>query len=546
MDKVFKVSGREDVLGRLRNIYVKITKKAGVAQQGKTKYIKCKGEFIRLTTYIKEKAKPSAKPVKAAANAVGKTVKISKRVSIIANISEIKDIRTRKLLEKTFKKNAKLYFIKDNKRWKGGCSGLKGGVFTGDITEDVSKNRAIETDKTDLINTLKDSSKITIRKICNLEYRFNIDDNEYIIRPYIKLNNNKIIIELYLSKNNLTHTTTSRSEERVWISLPIHISLFFDINTTGRHSFIHITGEMPQLQKYHISAATNLTVNREKKTHTYLMADNISELLDILKTHGENIFQDWVATNPDKYIDVDEYYNIVNYNWVKIDRTYSGHNIKALDILKCIYKLDKIFLHIFTIINQGIGLLPPIGSYALLQQSSSISVSAINNLLPNADKNYIIGSKVRGTTGTSGALRTSGHISPVLHPASYHRPSSRPHSASAVLHPASYHRPPSTSPVLHPASYHRPSSRPHSASAVLHLARSPHTDTARYATRDRSRSRSRERGDRLDRFDGRRASPPRLPRPVSRDRDRHRLSPSHLPRPVFRDRSRSRDRGVRR
>uniref|UniRef100_A0A6C0CEH5 Uncharacterized protein n=1 Tax=viral metagenome TaxID=1070528 RepID=A0A6C0CEH5_9ZZZZ len=515
MDKVFKVSGREDVLGRLRNIYVKITKKAGVAQQGKTKYIKCKGEFIRLTTYIKEKAKPPAKPVKAVANAVGKTVKISKRVSIIANISEIKDIRTRKLLEKTFKKNAKLYFIKDNKRWKGGCSGLKGGVFTGDITEDVSKNRAIETDKTDLINTLKDSSKITIRKICNLEYRFNIDDNEYIIRPYIKLNNNKIIIELYLSKNNLTHTTTSRSEERVWISLPIHISLFFDINTTGRHSFIHITGEMPQLQKYHISAATNLTVNREKKTHTYLMADNISELLDILKTHGENIFQDWVATNPDKYIDVDEYYNIVNYNWVKIDRTYSGHNIKALDILKCIYKLDKIFLHIFTIINQGIGLLPPIGSYALLQQSSSISVSAINNLLPNADKNYIIGSKVRGTTGTSGALRTSGHISPVLHPASYHRPSSRPHSASAVLYPA----------------------------------RSPHTDTARYATRDRSRSRSRERGDRfdrLDRFDGRRASPPRLPRPVSRDRDRHHISPSHLPRPVFRDRSRSRDRGVRR
>jgi hypothetical protein len=518
MEKVFKVSGREDVLGRLRNIYVKITKKASVAQQGKTKYIKCKGEFLRLTTYIKEKAKPPAKPANAA-NAAGKTVKISKRVSVINNISKIKDIRTRKLLEKTFKKNAKLYFIKDNKKWKGCGSGLKGGVFTGDITKDVSRNQARVADKTDLIKTLKDSSKITIRKICNLEYRFkidDIDDNDYIIRPYIKLNNNKIIIELYLSNNKLTHTT-SGSEERFWISLPIHISLFFEINTTGRHSFIHITGEMLQLQKYHISAATNLTVNRENKTHTYLMADNIDELLKILETHGKAIFTDWEATNQEKYIDVDECYKIDNYNWVTINRTYSGHNIKALDILKCIYKLDEIFLHIFTIINQGIGLLPPIGSSALLQQSSSISVSAIDNLLSNADKNYIIGSKVRGTTGTLGALRTSGHISPVLHPTSYHRP----HSASAVLHTTSPYRPPIRPPS---ASYH-------------------HTDTVRYATRDRSRSRSR---DRFDRYDGRRASPPRLPRPVSRDRDRHHISPSHLHRPVSRDRSRSRDRGSRR
>jgi hypothetical protein len=128
MDKVFKVSGREDVLGRLRNIYVRMTKKIGVPQQGKTKYIKCKGEFVRLTTYIKENAKPAArvKPVD-----VGKTVKISKRVSVIANISKIKDIRTRKLLEKTFKKNAKIYFIKDNKRWAGSDGGSGGLTYEG-------------------------------------------------------------------------------------------------------------------------------------------------------------------------------------------------------------------------------------------------------------------------------------------------------------------------------------------------------------------------------------------------------------------------------
>jgi hypothetical protein len=560
MEKVFKVSGREDVLGRLRNIYVKIIKKAGVAQQGKTKYIKCKGEFLRLTTYIKENAKPAAKAAKVAATAAaaanataaataaaaGKTVKISKRVSVIANISKIKDIRTRKLLEKTFKKNAKLYFIKDNKRWTGG--GWTGGIFTGDITRDVLRNRAHETDKTDLINTLKRSNGVIIRTICNLEYKFIINRENYIIRPYINLKENKIIIELYLSSDDLMRGT-SGSEERFWISLPIHISLFFKKNATGGHSFIHITSEMPQLQKYHISAAvaataataaaaaaaaaaaSNLTVNSQGKTHTYLMADNIVELLDILRTHGKVIFKDWETKKPDNKITVDEYYKIDRHKWEKINGVYSGHHIKSLDILECIDKLDEIFLHIFTTINRGNIHLPADRSSVLLSPTSSISVSAINSTGP--DKDYITGSNTHGSHSshashashashrTSGTLRTSGtfrstsprergYRSPAIYTASpaIYTASPAIYTASPAIYTASPHRPPS-----------RPPSRPHSASA-------------RPATRDRSRSRDR-----------RLVSPSRLPhRSATRDRSRSRERRDRSRSRERRDRSRSRER----
>lgn len=486
MEKVFKVSGKEDVLGRLRNIYVKIKKKAGMLQEGKTKYIKCKGVFIKLTTYIKEKAKPAAKPIKP--TNTGKTVKISKRVSVINNISKIKDIRTRKLLEKTFKKNAKLYFIADNKRWKGsggGC-GLTGGIFTGNITNDVLRNRAQEADKTSLITTLESSSGITIRKICNLEYKLKIDGVDYIIRPYIIFKKNKIIIELYLSNDNLMRRIGGVLE-RIWISLPIHISQFFLKNNTERYSFIHITGEMSILQKYHISVSTtDLKINSQGKTHTYLMAENIGELLDILSTHGKEIFKDWETLKPDKDISLDEYYKITNYKWEKIIGSSSSYYIKSSHIVRCIEKLDEIFFHIFTTINLGITHLPPIGSSELLSTASSISVSAINDLSHDADKNYITGSNASGTTGTLGTSRTIRSSSPR---------GSRPYSASH------------------------------------------HSSDTYFATRDR------DRRDMHDEFERRRASPPRFDTRDRRDRfDGRRTSPPHL---VFRDRSRSRDRSRR-
>ena len=341
MEKVFKVSGKEYVLGRLRNIYVKITKKAGVAQQGKTKYIKCKGEFVKLTTYIKGNAKPIAKApaavaIAATAAAAGKTVKISKRVSVIANISKIKDIRTRKLLEKTFKKNAKLYFIKDNNRWDGGGIGgmyrtpsdrgarrpsrerstgraatgrarerSTGRAATGRARERstslerdnrhyVMRNRdqpvnrrADGTNIDDLSIELHEQEHVMFEKICNLEYVFR---DTIRIRPYIKFQQNmKMFIKFYWSYDNWVDRGT-----RQWFEMPLHFSNFTEIMTGDMSGHIHITSEMKELRTYNIDKADYLEENHHTgKTHTYLRAQNLHDLTHILRTHGMDIFSDW-------------------------------------------------------------------------------------------------------------------------------------------------------------------------------------------------------------------------------------------------------------
>jgi hypothetical protein len=165
-----------------------------------------------------------------------------------------------------------------------------------------------------------------------------------------------------------------------------------------------------------------LRINSVKKTHTYLMADNIVELLDILRTHGKQIFKDWGTREQYKYINLEEYYNIDRHKWEKINSVYSGHNIRSLDIVKCIEKLDEIFLHIFTTIYAGNIRLPTDGSSVLLSGSSTISVSAIDH----SDKDFITGSNAYGTQGTSG---TTG-VSSALRAASPRRLASPPRRAT--------------------------------------------------------------------------------------------------------------------
>jgi hypothetical protein len=337
MDKVFKVSGREDVLGRLRNIYIRMTKKAGVAQQGKTKYIKCKGEFVRLTTYIKENARANAANAANAASAAGKTVKISKRVSVIANISKIKDIRTRRLLEKTFKKNAKLYFIKDNKRWKGSDGGSGGGGLTyeggmyrtgrarghsrersrerstgratGRATRRATRrstsrerdyrrnvmrnrdqpvNRRTEGSSIDRLSIqLHEQEHVIFDKICNIEYVFR---GAIRIRPYIKFEQNKkMFIKFYWSYEGWLHNGV-----REWFEMPLHISNFTEIMNGNLSGHIHITSEATELLKYNIGVRDNLEADGVAgRTHTYLRAENIRQVIQILRTHGMDIFSDW-------------------------------------------------------------------------------------------------------------------------------------------------------------------------------------------------------------------------------------------------------------
>jgi hypothetical protein len=383
MDKVFKVSGREDVLGRLRNIYVRMTKKTGVAQQGKTKYIKCKGEFVRLTTYIKEKAKPAArvKPVDA-----GKTVKISKRVSVIANISKIKDIRTRKLLEKTFKKNAKLYFIKDNKRWNGGSSGSSGGMYraarrpsrerstgrarersTGRATRrstsrerdyrrnvmrnrDQPVNRGTDGSSIDMLSIqLHEQEHVIFDKICNIEYVFR---GAIRIRPYIKFEQNrKMFIKFYWSYEGWLHNGV-----REWFEMPLHISNFTEIMNGNLSGHIHITSEATELMKYNIGVRDTLqAVGDAGRTHTYLRAENIREVIQILRTHGMDIFSDWYyggfTASPDR---LRTYFTTTNGGWIRhTNGNYRLNEEEQRGLCFCINNFSFILADMFNDIEAG-------------------------------------------------------------------------------------------------------------------------------------------------------------------------------------------------
>jgi hypothetical protein len=117
MGDIFKAYGKnkETILGKPMKIYGKVNKN-GVL--GKTKYIKYKKVFVKLSAYIKAKTKTNAitNTPKRSLTRLGK----HKRVAVINNISDIKDKKIRNLYLKTFKKNAKLYIFADNKQWKGG------------------------------------------------------------------------------------------------------------------------------------------------------------------------------------------------------------------------------------------------------------------------------------------------------------------------------------------------------------------------------------------------------------------------------------------
>jgi hypothetical protein len=424
MDKEFKVLGKEDVLGRLRNIYGKMKKRVGKQDKqllGKTKYIKCKGEFVKLSTYIKEHAK-SVKD----ANKAGRMIKINKKISVINNISKIKDKKIRNLLLKTFKKNAKIYFISDNKKWygKGGgvfCKddreekqgfcrdsdkGVKRSIFSGRVSDrDPVRDRdryharvseRLNEEDIDAISiqlSNKDNLDIFMGKINNLYYSVKIkeDNKSFVIRPFIKYTkNDKIIINFYFSIEKDTRWEDWKNLEtlweslsilkdreniwggRKWIELPIHVTLFFSVTKEGdnyisRH--IHITSETNKLAIYDIKTQ-NLKI-KENKTHTYLLANNIEELLKILEDKGKDIFGDWIkGSNTGNHTDLTdhrlykcphnvEYNGEYNSEWSSVppkilEKSDLGHGIINDDktlIFKGIQSLDRIIFDIFRILT---------------------------------------------------------------------------------------------------------------------------------------------------------------------------------------------------
>jgi hypothetical protein len=381
MDGIFKISGKEDVLGRLRNIYSKMKRDKTL---GKTKYIKSKGVFIRLSIYIKENAKDAKKVTKATTKATTKAAKAAKaakakrsslkkhrKIIVIDNINNIKDTKIRHLFLKTFKKNSKIYIYSDNKKWKGG--GLE--TYTDAVTQDNGTYRG-----TYYLSDLKQLYRLTydedidgiiakiidigtnnttapnlFEQISNLKYEISYTTSYttiYYIRPYISIKDDLLIIYFYI---NIDTT---------WIKLPIHITLYLRDMTEYANAdqtqikiktgFLHITCDNIGI--------FNKLKGSDQKTHLYLKGKKFNELSEIMEKHGKEMFEGSGYVTGNANIEVNKYTpNLTTTSGVKriwgtIEGKFKlvdGPLKTKTDINDIIQNhLPKIFSHIFMIFNK--------------------------------------------------------------------------------------------------------------------------------------------------------------------------------------------------
>jgi hypothetical protein len=339
---MFKLLNKEHIFGKTRNIYIKINKNS--SRITKTKFVKYKGEFVKLTHFIKENYKNKKR-----------SNKYKNNVTIINNINEIKDLNIRKL----YKKNAKIYIFNKNNK-KGG------GPFKTDVLRNSDPGIQRE-----ILSQLHDNIEIKYNKIDdiiddidvvenhdaifeivnNLWYNININGTSFCIRPYIKYKRyDHIIIDFYFSINNSRQWENfdllSRKwydlgiggnvyGDRKWIKMPVHITLFFSvIKKSGMlrpyyiSKHIHITSE--DIEKFNIKTINGLTIHKHK-THTYLVANNLQKVLDIMKEHGEKIFKDWVHVEP-RYSDGEDKVITINCPYPRT-KTWEKPNPKIIEYL---------------------------------------------------------------------------------------------------------------------------------------------------------------------------------------------------------------------
>jgi len=247
MKKVFTLYGKEKVLGKTRNVYMKANTKS--------KYIKYKGEFMKLKEYVKTAKKIKKRPAKPTEGV--------------------------------------LYFI----------YGKGGGLF-----DDVKFENDVRVPKQDieaLLKTLdnKDNAK-KYDEICNFEYSFIINGKQYYIRPFIKIKEgHNIIFKFFFAYDGWRHP---KHKTLLWIEIPIHITQFFtdiagatvgSINTGSRNvsTHIHITAEPDKLRDYNIYA--NIITKQGlyiDLRHIYLMANTIGDVIQLLRKYAnKDIFSKW-------------------------------------------------------------------------------------------------------------------------------------------------------------------------------------------------------------------------------------------------------------
>jgi hypothetical protein len=239
----FKPQGIEYICGKNRNIYFKMNKNNTAL--GKTRYIKYKREFIKLSTFIKEHYNKKSK----------KHINYDKKpnITIINNINDIKDKKIRALFKRTFKKNAKIYIYTSKKIKRGGAAfdvdvsrnndkpmrrEPRTQVFNAALLPSATRKNSdpypyqlkVEYNKKydDIIYEITKLSrdKTQFERINNLKYKVSFEKEgknvEYYIRPHIDFTApyKRFIINFYVC--------TDVSSPLKWIKLPLHLSLFIN------------------------------------------------------------------------------------------------------------------------------------------------------------------------------------------------------------------------------------------------------------------------------------------------------------------------------
>jgi len=396
----FKLQGIEYICGKNRNIYFKMNKNN--AALGKTRYIKYKRVFIKLSTFIKEHYNKNTK----------KYINYEKKpnVAVINNINDIKDKKIRALFKRTFKKNAKIYIYSSKKIKR------VGGYITRDFSRDVWKNNDMNTYRTineqvydstlargipspsrqpypyqvkveynykvdDIILRIYELARVesVFRNINNLQYSIVVDSKIYVIRPYIEFAKpyKKFLLFFYINNDEFN----SGSKKR-WVRLPLHISLFMNdkIETILENNekkiarlntgHIHITSE-EKIGNFNIGtklgntrrATTNPAISSNPANHIYLIASNLKDVALIMEEHGEKIFKDWYYTEDTELQTKDMNFTLSkpnNNRWEYIKSNVSKSQIsiqlnveQKRSIYHCFNKLHYVIGNIFYIMDKG-------------------------------------------------------------------------------------------------------------------------------------------------------------------------------------------------
>ena len=249
----FTLYGKEKVLDKTRNVYVRAN--------AKTKYVKYKGEFVKLKEFVKNKNK--------------------------------------KIIVKTIKKDGALFFI-----YKGpkGLKGLKGGGYFENTVKFENDIRVPKENIKDIINKLDDEKNgAKYDNICNFVYTYTIRGKTYHIRPSIIIKKGyNIIIKFFFAYDEWRDP---QNQELLWIEIPIHITQFFIDNMIDKRtskkvsSHIHITSEPDKLLEYNIYAKIDKRGSLIDLRHIYLMAGSISDLILLISRSNYGIFRNWVKYN---------------------------------------------------------------------------------------------------------------------------------------------------------------------------------------------------------------------------------------------------------